>query len=451
MRLFLGITCLCCFLISFNQVSAQSILVADLSTIPPNGVLSIDLQTCQSTVVASNLNIGNFTDIWMTSDGTLYLLGYGPYPGLIPTLYAHNTSTGVTTALQTFPASQWPCSIFGLSETSLLLNMVGNFYIYDIPQNTLTLIGNEPGFSGFLGEIYEYNGQLYVGGNYGGPIAQTYRITIGPPFSLTLSTLDGPVPAVSLCGKVFGTATGASAFAVHNFNAPPNSLNQSNWICLDDFNNSNFGSFAPDPFHTTGPLCDCSSESGSFTYNGLLSSCTLDPIPLPYNNDATLDPDDNLVFMIGTYDNLAFPDVVWVPLVIYEEPIATFVPGVTEVGVYYEVRAVAADAVGNTVDLSDPCAEVSWNHVIIWKESPTVTFAPQPDVCAGNCLQIQAAFTGAPPFTLTYKVTAGPSQQTFTQVFNSLSGNFQVCPPPGYVGALTVEATSIANEECTCD
>jgi len=191
MRLFLGIIRLFCFFISFNQVSAQSILAADPSSAPPNGVVSIDLQTCQSTVVASNLNIGNFTDIWMTPDGTLYLFGYGPYPNYIPTLYAHNTSTGTTTPLQTFPSTEWPCAIFGLSERSPLLHTIGNFYIYDIPQNTLTLIGSQPNFNGYWGEIFEYNGELYVGANNNGSFG-TYRITIGPPFSLTLSTLDAP-------------------------------------------------------------------------------------------------------------------------------------------------------------------------------------------------------------------------------------------------------------------
>jgi hypothetical protein len=439
---------LICLLNSFNQVSAQSILAADPSSAPPNGVVSINLLTCESTVVASNLNIGNFNDIWMTSDGTLYLFGYGP--GFIPTLYAHNISTGTTTPLQTFPLTELPCAIFGLSETSLLLHTIGNFYIYDITLNTLTLIGNQPNFNGFAGEIFEYNGELYVGGNFGGSFA-TYRITIAPTFSLTLSALDAPAPAVSLCGKVFGAAYGSSTFAVHNFNAPPNTPNQSNWLCLENFNNSGSASFAPDPFNTTGPLCDCISESGTFANNGVLSNCTLDPIPLPYNNDETLDSDDNLVFMIAELDYSAYPDIVWVPLVTYEDPIATFVPGVTEVGKYYSVYAVAADAVGNTVDLSDPCAEVSWNATIIWKESPTVTFAPQPDICKGNCLQMQATFTGSPPFTLMYKVTAGSGQQTFTQVFNSFTGSFQVCPPPSYDGPLTIEATSIANQDCTCN
>jgi hypothetical protein len=437
------------------RLSGQNILVSDFTTAPPNGVLSVNLVTCEITTVADNLNIGNFVDIWMTPDGTLYLLGYGPSPTFAPTLYAHNTTTNATTPVATM-GFNFACSMFGLSDTTLLINTSGQFWLYNIPQNTTTLLGTIPGgsFCGFWGEIFEYNGNLYVGvaSGSGGAPPGTYQINLGPPLTVTLTTLSQPYPAVSVCGNVFGSASGADVLAEHNFNAPPNSPNQSNWLCLDDFNNSGFGSLAPDPLNATGPLCDCVSESGSYTSFSLFSNCNQDPIVLPYDGTATLDPDDNLVFMIATLDYSNSPDIGWNVLATYNSPVITFIPGVTELGELYSVYIVAADALGNGVDLSDPCAEVSRSVVVRWDESPSVSFTAPPALCAnGQCQTVQVSLEGQPPFTLSYRVTAGSSVQNLTQVFNSNNGTIQVCPPTGYSGAVNVEATSITTPTCSCN
>jgi hypothetical protein len=432
------------------RLSGQNILVSD----SPNEVLSLNLVTCETTTVADNLNIGNFADIWMTPDGTLYLLGSGPSPTFAPTLYAHNTTTNATTPVATM-GSTTGCSMFGLSDTTLLINTYGQFWLYNIPQNTTTLLGTIPGgsFCGFWGEIFEYNGNLYVGVSSGGSGSTppgTYQINLGPPLTVTLTTLSQPYPAVSVCGNVFGGAFGGDVLVEHNFNVPPNSPNQSNWLCLNVFSSS--GSLAPDPLNATGPLCDCVSESGSYTSFSLLSNCSQDPIVLPYDGTATLDPDDNLVFMIATLDYSNSPDIGWNVLATYDSPVITFIPGVTELGELYSVFIVAADALGNGVDLSDPCAEVSRSVVVRWDESPSVSFTAPPALCAnGQCQTVQVSLEGQPPFTLSYRVTAGSSVQNLTQVFNSNNGTIQVCPPTGYSGAVNVEATSIITPTCSCN
>jgi hypothetical protein len=437
-----------------SRLSGQSILVA-IGGQNPNGVSSLNMVTCELTPVAENLNIGYFVDIWMTPDGTLYLLGYGP-PAFTPTLYAHNTATNVTTPVATMGTNS-ACAMYGLSDTTLLINTSGQFWLYNIPQNTTTLLGTIPGgsFCGWEGEIVEYNGNLYAGVGYfssGGAPPGTYQINLSPPLTVTLTTLNDLNMAVNVCNNIFGYGSNFGMFGELNLEAPPSSQNQSNPLCFDSESFIYFGSFAPDPFNATGPLCNCTSESGAYTSFSVLSNCNQAPIVLPHNGNATLDADDNLVFMLGWFDGTYWPDAVLEPLVTYSSPVITFVPGVTVPGETYAVFAVAGNALGNSVDLNDPCTEVSRYHLVQWDESPSVSFTAPTDICSnGQCQTIQVNLAGQPPFTLAYRVTAGSSVQNLTQVFNSNSGSIQLCPPAGYTGPINVQATSLTTPNCSCN
>lgn len=423
----------------YAVLQGQSFLAADYTTAPPNGIVSINLLTCETTPVASNLNIGNFVDFWMEPSGLIYLLGFGPGPNYTPTLYAHDTATGTTSALISLPGSG--TTLQGLGNGELIIQAGEGFYTYDIAGNTLTTIATVPGFNGF-GEFFEYNGALYINGNTG-----VFEVVLSP-FDLIPASLSGYyAPLVTVCGNVFGAPFGTSAFGEINV-----ADGTSNWLCFDDFNNSTFGSFAPDPFNSTGPLCDCVTESGTFEItSSFVSNCSFNPIPLPFNNDETLDGNDNLVFVIATWDYTAYPDVQYNIIATYSDPVATFIPGVTEPGEYYLAFAMAADAVGNTIDLNDPCLEVSDYVPIVWAESPTVSFSGELVLCENGCQTIDVEFTGSSPFTLTYRVIAGTDEQVVSQTFETNSGSIVVCPPAGYFGAVTVNAEELSDSNCDCE
>ncbi|GAB4494836.1 MAG: hypothetical protein OHK0019_22260 [Saprospiraceae bacterium] len=73
--------------------------------------------------------------------------------------------------------------------------------------------------------------------------------------------------------------------------------------------------------------------------------------------------------------------------------------------------------------------------------------SPAPLVRADKCRTVTAAFTGTPPFSLTYTTPFG----AFTQSFGGITGTFQVCAPAGAPpGALTVQATSLTDSWCGC-
>ncbi|MBK8568058.1 MAG: hypothetical protein IPN76_33285 [Saprospiraceae bacterium] len=81
---------------------------------------------------------------------------------------------------------------------------------------------------------------------------------------------------------------------------------------------------------------------------------------------------------------------------------------------------------------------------------PSVSFtANNPAVCVGDCLTFNVAFTGTPPFNLTYSAGSSGSQ---TQTFTASNGTIQICPPVGTPpGAVTLSAVSLTDANCVCE
>lgn len=420
------------------KLPAQNILVTTGAT--NNTIVSVNLLTCEQTPVTPGLSM-QINDFWMMPDGTIYITGYSQNAPFNGQMYKYDPVTGTAILLFNSPVGGGG-ALFGLNDSTLLWQQFSNFYTYNINQNSLTLLGTQSGFNGYS-EIFTYNGNLYINASSG----VIYQIQLTPTFSLQPASLfPNPIgPLVGVCNKLFGvdySLFGEYDVGTGNYNA----------LCYDDFIYDNFYAWAPDPLNATGPLCDCTSESGSFAGPSLLTACNLDPIPLQHNGNQLLDPNDGLVFVVWTYDYSATPDVQYNILYTYTDPIATFVPGLMQTGVIYSIMAVAANALPGTVDFTDPCADFTRNfRKVRWAAGPTVGFSSPTLICgSGACQTITATFTGSPPFSLTYKVIAGANTQTFTQTFNTLNGSFQVCAPPGYSGPLTINATNLTDNNCTC-
>jgi hypothetical protein len=427
------------FFLFFQQTKsqAQNILVTIGAT--DNTIVSVNLLTCEQTPVTPGLSM-QINDFWMMPDGSIYVSTGSANDSQ---MYKYDPITSTTSLLLTLPISGGG-GLYGLTDSTLLWQVNSNFYIYNINQNTATLVGTQGGFN-YYSEIFEYNGNLYanqINGNI-------YQINLSPTFSTQqVSLFPTPsLPLIGICNKVFGPVPGASLFGELDV-----STGTYNALCYDDYDDSGFFAWAPDPLNASGPLCDCTSESGTFAGPFLRTACNLDPIPLQHNGNQLLDSDDDLVFVVWTYNYSNFPDVQYNILYTYTDPIATFIPGIMQTGQFYSITAVAANALPGTVDFSDPCADFTRpGYQVRWSQSPTVSFSGAPIICGnGSCQTISAIFTGSPPFSLTYKVTAGGNTQTLTQTFSSVTGSFQVCAPAGYSGPLTVNATNLVDGNCTC-
>ena len=79
----------------------------------------------------------------------------------------------------------------------------------------------------------------------------------------------------------------------------------------------------------------------------------------------------------------------------------------------------------------------------------TVVFTvPNPNICAGACIDVQVTFTGAPPFTLHDQSNPGIPQ---TQIFTGTSGLLQVCAPVGATAeTLVLNVLSLSDAFCSC-
>ncbi len=193
-----------------------------------------------------------------------------------------------------------------------------------------------------------------------------------------------------------------------------------------------------------GPSC-CITDAGTMMPQ-TLSLCVNQTAVFTHNGDQVLDNNDLLQFILFSNPG----DTLGSIIVTSNTPSFTFDPGSMQTGVTYYVAAIAGDNLNGNVDLNDPCLDISNAALLIWRPLPAVVLtAPNPDLCVGNCQTIQATFTGTPPFQLT---VSDPYNGNSSFTFNSNSGTFQICAPPGTpAGSMTVQAVALMDANCLCE
>jgi hypothetical protein len=432
---------LVCSVPCFTALQAQSFLFGYPNIGGGGAIISINLNTCEETVISTITQSGNFTDFVMMPNGAIYLLGFS---GSTPAVLLLDAPAGTWTVQTVLASPPQGGGMLALSDSTILISTLDNFYIYNTNTNVATNIGSIPGFTGF-GEMFEYNGQIYItqtgGGNYP---SGTYILNLSP-LTLTPTPLQGEV-FTSICNKVI-----SPNYPVGVFNMTTGTINP---LCETVFigGGGGFGSTAPNLLNATGPLCDCTTDAGTWsTTPSVIRVCSSEQITLPHSGNEVLDGDDNLVFVLVDGNILNnYPNNI---LGVFDDPVISFLPGVTEFNTIYLVYAIAANALGSGIDYSDPCRYILNDPFgVEWVSDPAVSFTPVSENCTTGCQTIQATFTGSGPFSLTYEVsTIAGVIGTFTQSSNGQNSNINVCPPPGYSGPLTIQATAVSNAACTCN
>ena len=423
-----------CAVPAISALKAQSILYGYPNIGGGGAIISINLVTCEETVLSTITQGGNFTDFVMMPNGDIYLLGFS---GNSPAVLLLDAPAGTWTVQTVLTSPPQAGGMLALTDSTILISTLDNFFIYNTNTNVATNIGGIPGFLGF-GEMFEYNGQIYITENN-----TTYILTLSP-----ISVTPSPFPlfATSVCNQVISLEYPVSEFNMGNGTSNP--------LCNTYFSGGGggFGSAAPNLLEATGPLCDCTTSVGTWSSPpATISVCGTETITLPHSGNEMLDGDDNLVFVVTQGGILnGYPANI---LGVFDEPVISFLPGVLEYNTTYYVYAIAANGQGSSIDFSDPCRSILPSPFPVrWLDAPSVTFTPVSENCSTGCQTIQAAFSGAGPFTLTYSVSTNAGiVGTFTVNSNGLNSNINVCPPPGYSGPLTVQATAVANAGCVCD
>ncbi len=188
------------------------------------------------------------------------------------------------------------------------------------------------------------------------------------------------------------------------------------------------------------------------TKAGLIPSAPLNLCP---DGIATVPPAGPNVLPPGTilqYILFSDPgDTLGSIISISNTPSFSFNPAVMQEGVTYYIAAIAGEELNGNVDLSDRCLDVSNEAVpVTWWPKPAVFFSTDtPDVCKGNCVDITAAFSGEPPFTLVY---TSPYTGLQTKTFGTSFGIIQLCIPlTAPASSLSIEAIKLTDKFCICE
>ena len=327
----------------------------------------------------------------------------------------------------------------------LTLNLGGQpgLYVYDPSNNSITFIGAWPPNTS-VAEFFYSNGVLYgMAAQNGAPVV--LQINITNPDQSTVAVPNAPFNGNGgITNNGYTTAIQPTNI-LRQYDVNTNTFED---ICnLSSFipNSQGFNGLTDLPAGVAEEPCLCSTFAGTVNPT-TLNICVPGNVVVPYNNNATLGSGDILRYILFSNTN----DTLGSIIVQSSTATIAFNPATMQTGVTYYLATIAGDNLNGSVDLNDPCLDISNTAAqVTWRDKPSVTFSvANPNVCAGGCTTITANFTGVPPFTLTYTVPgSGPQTQTFA----SNTGTFQVCVPANAApGSFQIAAMGLTDAWCGC-
>ncbi len=314
---------------------------------------------------------------------------------------------------------------------------------YDPLTNNIVFVGAWP--SGMIiSEFFYQNGVLYGFGVMSGTDV-VVQINTTDPSQSTVVYAGTPLGEGGTTNGGYTTAwSNSSPDILHQYNVNTNTFD---FICdLDAFipGTDGFTGLTDIPPGVPEAPCLCSTFAGTVN-NQSFNICIPSSVTVPYNNNAVLDGNDILRYVLFSNTN----DTLGSIIVQSSSPVIAFNPATMQTGVTYYLATLVGDNLNGSVDLNDPCLDISNIAAqVTWRDAPAVSFSVvNPAVCAGDCTNVTATFTGVPPFNLSYNTPNG----TFTQTFSGNTGTFQVCLPPNAPpGSFLIAATAITDAWCSC-
>jgi len=333
-------------------------------------------------------------------------------------------------------------------DGSVYLSQAGNtpgLWTFDPATNTTTFIGNWPP-NIIVSEFFYQNGVLY-GLAVEGP----------PPFTARVIQVDvtNPEQSFIVVNNPPFNANGGTTSNGYTTAVSPSSVLRQYDISTNTYNTlctlpAGMNGLSELPPGVEPAPCLCTTFAGTVN-NQTFNICIPGSVTVPYNNNATLDGNDILRYIL-------FSDVGdTLGSIIVQSSSATiaFDPVTMQTGVTYFLATIAGNNLNGNVDLDDPCLDISNTAAqVIWRPLPTVTFSVgNPDLCAGDCRTLQVELTGTPPFSVSGNMLSGNNVvATFSQNFNTTTGTLTICVPPGTPpGAVTVQAISLSDAWCVCN
>lgn len=144
-------------------------------------------------------------------------------------------------------------------------------------------------------------------------------------------------------------------------------------------------------------FCPCTTDAGTMVASPAVF-CAGQPATAVWNNDANLDADDSLRFILHNQLGTVYATS--------NQPVFAFGAGL-QTGVTYYISAVAGNGVAGQIDFNDPCLDIAQGAPVQWKPLPAATLTGDATLCLGSSTALQFAGTGSYPLTITYLDASG--------------------------------------------
>ena len=177
--------------------------------------------------------------------------------------------------------------------------------------------------------------------------------------------------------------------------------------------------------------CPCATYAGTMSVTPLVF-CASDPATAVWYNDATLDGDDVVGFILHSTPD-ATPGTVYAA---NTQPTFPLSAGLST-GTTYYISAIAGSLLNGTINLSDPCLSISPGTPVQWKPMPQATLSGTTSICRGESTNLTFSGTGAYPLSVTYSDGSGSQ---IVNLFGPQSVNIPVSPTQNTV--YTIQSVS---------
>ncbi len=190
---------------------------------------------------------------------------------------------------------------------------------------------------------------------------------------------------------------------------------------------------------------DCWVDAGKLSGTSIIK-CPYEPATVSPATQTNLPA--NTILQYTLFSNPLDP--IGSILAVSNSPIFSFDPATMQSGITYYIAAAAGANLSGMIDFGNPCIDFSNAIEVQWRFLPSVAFsAMEPDICRGNCTEVNIIFTGEPPFTLTYNSSLTGTVTSNFQDFNNI---ITICSPPNEPpGPKPLTATLLSDQFCTCE
>jgi hypothetical protein len=418
--LFLGINTLKSQIIYFNTTSSD--------------IYALNVATCTATQVFDG---HAFNDMAIGQNGDLYEL-FGQ------TLFVSNINTGVSTQLPTNLSNPLALATGVEFGPDGLIYLLGSkLWSVDPTTGALTTIGSLPAGWFCTGDLVYQYGSYYAVVTVGGQFKYVQINMTNPSASTIISSTPAPFiggAAVNnpTCPKQYWFTGSSAGNSIYEYD-----VNTQVWTPICPGFGFLVGGGGTPADYSFAYNCACVTNAGTVTTSNS-TLCLLDYAIINYNNNAILEADDILQYVLFTNANNPLGSI----LIRSNSTNFYFDPLLMQTGVTYYLATLAGNNVSGQVDLTDPCLDFSNPSTVKWRALPSVAFsATNLNVCVGGCQTINVALTGTPPFFVTYNTPNGSQ----SQLFPSNTGTLQICPSSNAaLGNFNVQATYVSDLYCGC-